>query len=106
MNEDSAKYGNEMKREMMNAEGKYRSASMVRLSMDDPVNDRLEKGTVMLIEGPCEDGISHTVMDRDQGDFVDIECELLETFEADSWMTKEEIKDWGVEQAKKTERWG
>jgi len=78
-----------------NPEPLFRVASVVRLTMDDPVNGD-EKGDIRVVAGACEDGISHTVFSEEMGDFVDVTCEVLERFEADTPMTKQNIREWGV----------
>jgi len=78
----------------------FRHASVVRLTMDDPRNGH-EEGTVFIEPGTCDDGVAYTVIDEENEGFLDIECEVLETFEADSPMSRSDIKDWGAQQAKK-----
>lgn len=81
--------------------GSYRWASVVRLTMDDPVNDHMEEGTETIVAGRCEDGISHTVFDPEaRGDFVRIECEVLQQYHAESRMTRDDIVTWAVEKAR------
>lgn len=84
----------------------YRYASVVRLTMDDPRNDNLSEGDVLIAAGKCEDGVSHTVLNPEEKGFTDVECEVLETFEADRVMSEGDITDWGAEQARKAEVFG
>jgi hypothetical protein len=79
----------------------YKYASVVRLTMDDPRNDNLEEGDVLMTAGKCEDGVSHTVLNPETKGFTEVECEVIETFEADQVMSKSDIMDWGATQAKK-----
>lgn len=73
--------------------GTYRYASVVRLTMDDPTND-IGEGDVFIVAGQCEDGVFHTVLDDETKGFVDVECEVIDTFHADYRMSKSEIKAW------------
>lgn len=79
----------------------YKYACVVRLTMDDPRNDNLEEGDVLIAAGKCEDGVSHTVLDPEKKGFTEVECEVIETFEADQVMSKSDITDWGATQAQK-----
>ena len=90
-----------MEREIRNSEGQYRWASIIRLTMDDPVNEKLDEGTEMTVSGRCEDGVSHTVFDRETGDFIDIQCEVVKRYQADSWMSKTDIQTWAARKARK-----
>ena len=77
----------------------YRHASVVRLTMDDPRNGH-EEGSVFIEPGTCDDGVAYTVVSEEKKGFLDIECEVLETFEADTRMSRPDIKSWGAQQAK------
>jgi len=79
----------------------YKYASVVRLTMDDPRNENLEEGDVLMAAGQCDDEVSHTVLNPDTKGFTEIECEVIETFEADQVMSKSDIMDWGATQAQK-----
>lgn len=101
MSDDSSAAGSgRMEREMRNTEGQYKWASIIRLTMDDPVNDNLDEGTEMIAAGRCEDGVSHTVFDRETGDFIDISCEVVKRYQADSWMSKRDIQTWASQKAR------
>lgn len=82
----------------------YETVSVVRLTMDDPTNENMEEGDVMIAAGSCPHGNAYSVLHEAGEDFVDIECEVLEQFEPEKPMMKSDIIDWGVQQAKKSER--
>lgn len=75
----------------------YLYASVVRLTMDDPRNDSLEEGDVMIVSGKHEDGYSYTVVDEEKRGFTDVECEVLRTVESPYRMGKQEIRSWAAE---------
>lgn len=78
--------------------GNYRYVSVVRLTMDDPTNENLDEGTILMQAGKCEDGVAHTVLDEENGDFVDVECEVLTTLKAEYRMGEREIERWAADQ--------
>lgn len=86
-----------------NPEPLFTVASVVQLTIDDPVNND-DKGDIRIVAGPCENGISHTVLSDEKEGFVDVTCEVLERFEADSPMTEQNIREWGVTKANWSER--
>lgn len=78
----------------------YLYASVVKTTVDDPTNDR-EAGTVLIEAGKCDDGVAYTVF-TDEG-FLEIECDVLEVFEADSPMSRENITQWAAQQAEESD---
>lgn len=82
--------------------GHYRYAATVKQTMDDPVNS-IEKGTITIVAGKCDDGVIRTVIDEETEGFVDITGEVIEHFHADTRMQKDDIKSWAVTQANKSD---
>ena len=83
---------------MSRSHGFYRHVSVIRLTMDDPVNEDLNEGDVLLRAGRCEDGVSHTVLSEQTKSFLDVECEVLGRLETESKMTEREIEQWAAGQ--------
>lgn len=75
----------------------YKYASVVQLVEDDPANPA-SKGDIRLVAGKHEETYSYSVLDRDAGDFVDVECRVLGVLEADYRMNKSEIVSWAADQ--------
>lgn len=76
----------------------YKYASVVRLTMDDPRNDHMKEGSVILVAGRHEEEYSYTVLDDEKEGFTDVECESLGVLEADYRMNQDEITTWGADQ--------
>lgn len=76
----------------------YKYASVTRLTMDDPCNEHLEEGTVLLTAGKHEETYTYAVLDEDKEGFTDVECEVLGVLEADQRMNKDEIETWAADQ--------
>lgn len=73
----------------------YKYASVVRLAMDDPRNDDLNEGDVIIVAGKHDD---YEYMVFGDEEFVDVECEVLGVLGADYRMSKSEIKSWAADQ--------
>ncbi len=80
--------------------GNYRYASKVRLTMDDPRNENMTEGTVMMLAGKCDEGVAYTVVDEEKEGYTNVECEVLAQYHADERMSEDEIKNFGVAQSK------
>lgn len=76
----------------------YRFAAIVRLDENDPHPDNdLNEGDVLITEGRCADGTSHSVFVED--DFYDVSCTVLGLFRADTEMSRGDIKRWAARTA-------
>jgi len=76
---------------------RYKYACLVQLEQDDPANN-MDKGDLQLVAGKNEGGYSYTVMDHDCGDFVDIECSVVNREQAPERMGESEIIEWASNQ--------
>ena len=70
---------------------KYRYGTVLRLTMDDPQNDHMPKGTMHLKAGKHENGWSHTVIDEEKEGFTEVKSETVAVYEAAGRMDKDAI---------------
>lgn len=75
----------------------YCHATLVRLAEDDPVNGH-DAGMEWFVEGDHSDGYVRKVMTCEE--CLDLDCEVVEVFEAPCPMTCEEVLSYAVEKAK------